>query len=128
MALIECYGCKKKISDSAENCPHCRFFKPIGDSIATCAECHKEIHSDSEECYNCGSNDPFGEKAKNPVLYRFRDLIIFGPGIALSFYFAFKGEKWSGNSGLYLGTVVGLFIGSALGGLIFNLLKDGRSK
>ncbi|MBH98138.1 MAG: hypothetical protein CMM56_06760 [Rhodospirillaceae bacterium] len=54
MALINCPGCKKKISEHASSCPSCGF------AVSSCPECDAPKIKDIEVCGTCGY--PYGNK------------------------------------------------------------------
>ncbi|MFT6923837.1 MAG: RNA polymerase subunit RPABC4/transcription elongation factor Spt4 [Crocinitomicaceae bacterium] len=69
MALIECIECKGKVSDLAENCPHCG--APVAISVnvtpkmINCFECNESIKEDTETCPNCGVPQSLKGKVKD---------------------------------------------------------------
>ncbi len=59
MALIECKGCGKQISDKAQKCPHCG--RVLMENVQTetlkiiiCEECKTSVPSGTETCPTCG--------------------------------------------------------------------------
>ena len=65
MAIIQCPGCGKNISDKAEACPHC------GKTFKTgilCEECGEIIPEGCNACPNCGCPIPQKEKLEQPCV------------------------------------------------------------
>lgn len=53
MALIDCPGCGKKISEWADICPGCGFSFSPSQSII-CEECNGKVNANLKECPYCG--------------------------------------------------------------------------
>lgn len=51
MALINCPECKREISDTARNCPHCGY---SFEKMKFCKFCGEKIPEDSIICVKCG--------------------------------------------------------------------------
>lgn len=53
MALINCPGCNKEVSDKAKKCVHCGYEFEL-PKIRFCGECGNEIPEGATACINCG--------------------------------------------------------------------------
>lgn len=62
MALSNCYGCKKEISDQLTQCIHCGFEIPHGspEDMLHCVDCKKLVHYYANRCCFCGCKRPSG--------------------------------------------------------------------
>ena len=70
MALINCRGCQKTVSDQAALCPHCGISSP-GVYQIVCNECKNSVDSKALTCPSCGIaishvvTNPQGEATKS---------------------------------------------------------------
>ncbi len=64
--MVSCKTCKKLVSSSANQCPHCGEAdvfgnaKRISQEMANCQTCKKPVSSSAQRCPHCGEPDVFG--------------------------------------------------------------------